>query len=215
MKKIIAINGSPRSGWNTDMMVREAARGAEEAGAEVEVIDLYKLEKLFGCRSCFACKLGRNLGKCVYPDELAPILQSIREADGLILGSPIYLGELSAGLRALFERMVFQRVAYRSEERHYQKERPIPVLLLITSNAPLFTFDDEGYTEMIGRYQADLDRAVGPVETVIADETMQVNDYEKYNWTWFDYEDRRRRRREVFPGQLAEAYQKGAEMVQK
>ena len=43
MKKIIAINGSPRSGWNTDILVREAAAGAAAAGAEVEFIDLYKL----------------------------------------------------------------------------------------------------------------------------------------------------------------------------
>ena len=43
MKSIIAINGSPRSGWNTDILVREAAAGAASAGAEVEVIDLYRL----------------------------------------------------------------------------------------------------------------------------------------------------------------------------
>ena len=45
MKKIIAINCSPRTVWNTASLVREAAKGAEEAGAEVKVIDLYKLEK--------------------------------------------------------------------------------------------------------------------------------------------------------------------------
>ena len=56
MKKIIAINGSPRSGWNTDILVREAAAGAAFTGAEVEVINLYKLEKFTGCVSCFGCK---------------------------------------------------------------------------------------------------------------------------------------------------------------
>ena len=56
MKKIIAINGSPRSGWNTDILVREAAAGAASTGAEVEVIDLYKLDKFTGCVSCFGCK---------------------------------------------------------------------------------------------------------------------------------------------------------------
>lgn len=44
MKKIIVINGNPRSCWNTDILVREAAAGAASAGAEAEVIDLYKLE---------------------------------------------------------------------------------------------------------------------------------------------------------------------------
>ena len=48
MKKIVAINGSPRSGWNTDILVREAAAGAAAAGAEVEMVDLYRLEKFTG-----------------------------------------------------------------------------------------------------------------------------------------------------------------------
>ena len=46
MKKIIAVNGSPRTGWNTDILVREAAAGAASAGAQVEVINLYDLEKI-------------------------------------------------------------------------------------------------------------------------------------------------------------------------
>lgn len=212
MKKIIAINGSPRQGWNTDLCVREAAKGAADAGAEVEIIDLYKINPI-GCRSCFACKTDKNLGKCVYPDELAPVLEKIRNADGLILGSPIYLGEITAGLRALFERMVFQRVAYRADKLYHGKDKELPVLLVITSNAPLFTFEDEGYAQMIERYQREFTKAFGPTNVVIADETMQVNDYEKYNWTRFDYADRRRRRKEVFPKQLEEAYQKGKELA--
>ena len=212
MKKIIAINASPRQNWNTDLMVREAAKGAREAGAEVEVIQLYKLKNTHPCMSCFGCKLEKNLGKCVYPDDFAPVLQSIREADGLILGTPIYLGDITAGLRALYERLIFQKVTYRTDKIYYDDSQ-IPVLFVITSNAPLFTFEDEGYAQMIDHYQKELNRAVGPTSVVIADETMQVNDYEKYNWTRFDYEDRRRRRREVFPEHLKKAYEIGATLV--
>lgn len=50
MKKIIGINASPRTGWNTAALVREAAEGAD-----VKVIDLYKLDKFTGCISCFGC----------------------------------------------------------------------------------------------------------------------------------------------------------------
>jgi len=56
VKKIIAINASPRTAWNTATLVREAAKGAETEGADVNVIDLYKLEKFSGCISCFGCK---------------------------------------------------------------------------------------------------------------------------------------------------------------
>lgn len=77
MKKIVAINASPRASWNTATLVREAARGAESENVEVVVFDLYKLEKFTGCISCFGCKLPANLGKCVCRDGLAPVLDAI------------------------------------------------------------------------------------------------------------------------------------------
>ena len=55
MKKIVAINASPRTTWNTAQLVQAAAQGAEDAGAETEIIHLSKLEPFTGCRSCFAC----------------------------------------------------------------------------------------------------------------------------------------------------------------
>ena len=63
MKKIIAVNASPRKGWNTDTLVSEAARGAQEAGAVVEKFDLYRLEKFTGCISCF----GSGRAECILP----------------------------------------------------------------------------------------------------------------------------------------------------
>ena len=81
MKKIVAINCSPRTAWNTATLVREAARGAEDQGAEVTVIDLYKLEKFTGCVSCFGCKLPDNLGKCVCKDGLYAVLEEIRKIE--------------------------------------------------------------------------------------------------------------------------------------
>ena len=213
MKKIIAINGSPRQGWNMDLMVQEAAKGACSAGAEAEVVQLYKLEKFTGCMSCFGCKSGKNLGRCIYPDDYKPLLEKIREADGLILGTPIYIGDFSARLRCLYERLIFQYGAYHKDFNFNYNEHRIPVLLVITCNAPLFTFDEMGYTPMIERYRAELSRSIGPTEIVIADETMQVSNYEKYDWTLFDYEDRRRRRKDVFPLQLAEAFRMGAKLA--
>ena len=135
MKKIVAINCSPRSAWNTATLVREAARGAEKQGAEVELLDLYKLEKFTGCVSCFGCKLPENLGKCICRDGLAPVLEAIQNADGLIIGSPNYLGDMTAGFRALYERLIFQSLTYKTEFRSYN-EKQIPVMLIMTSNAP-------------------------------------------------------------------------------
>ena len=122
MQKIVAINGSPRAAWNTATLVRDASKGAESRGAEVEIIDLYKLEKFTGCVSCFGCKLPDNLVKCICKDGLAPVLEAIRNADGLIIGSPNYLGDVTAGFRALYERLIFQSLTYKSRVPELQSE---------------------------------------------------------------------------------------------
>ena len=114
-KKIIAINGGPRKGWNTDTLITEAAKGAESAGAIVEKFDLFRLERYTGCISCFGCKSEKNKGRCICRDGLTAVLDAIREADGLIIGSPNYLGEMTASFRALYERLVFQNLTYNRE----------------------------------------------------------------------------------------------------
>ena len=161
MKKIVAVNCSPRAAWNTAALVREAARGAQTQGAEVEIIDLYKLEKFTGCISCFGCKLPDNLGKCICRDGLAPVLEAIRNADGLIIGSPNYLGDVTAGFRALFERLVFQSLTYKTEVRSYNQQK-IPVLMIMTSNASEELYAQIGYNQMLQRYQGTLGTFVGP-----------------------------------------------------
>ena len=88
-------NASSRKGWNTHKMLEAAKAGAEEAGAETELVNLYDI-KFPGCRSCFACKLknATTNGVCALRDELRPILERARQADILVLGSPIYFSYL-------------------------------------------------------------------------------------------------------------------------
>ena len=209
MKKIIAINASPRSGWNTDILVREAAAGAASAGAEAEVIDLYRLEKFTGCVSCFGCKTEAHPGKCICHDGLADVLEKIRHADGLILGSPVYLGDISAGLRALYERLIFQYITYKNEPRSYNQHR-IPVALIVTSNVPA-----EYDAELLARYKGTLEAFIGPTQTLASGNTLQVNHYERYNWTMFNAEEKQQRRETVFPQERKAAFEMGAEMLRE
>lgn len=102
-KKIVVVNAGPRKGWNTDTLVTEAAKGAEAAGAEIIRFDLFRLDKYTGCISCFGCKNEKFKGHCVCMDGLTPVLDAIREADGLIIGSPNYLSEMTASFRALYD----------------------------------------------------------------------------------------------------------------
>ena len=212
MKKIVAINCSPRSTWNTATLVREAAKGAEAQGAEVTVIDLYKLEKFTGCVSCFGCKLPEHLGKCICKDGLAPVLEEIRNADGLIIGSPNYLGDVTAGFRALFERLIFQSLTYKTEFRSYNQKQ-IPVLMIMTSNASEDFYAQIGYDQMLQRYQGSFNTFVGPTKILISSDTLQVKDYSRYNWTMFNPEHKKERHETVFPEDKKKAFDLGAQMV--
>lgn len=212
MGKIIAVNCSPRRTWNTATLVKEAAEGAKSKGAEVEIIDLYKLEKFTGCISCFGCKREPNIGKCICRDGLAPVLDAIREADGLILGTPNYLGDASAGFRALYERLIFQSLTYKKEPKSYN-DRKIPVLLIMTSNAPAGAYEMLGYRKMLNGYKQTLDAFVGETETFVSGNTLQVNDYSVYNWTMFDPKEKQQRREDVFPEECKKVFELGAALI--
>ncbi len=208
-KKIIAVNAGPRKGWNTDTLITEAAKGAESAGAVVERFDLFRLEKYTGCISCFGCKREKNKGHCVCRDGLTEVLDAIRESDGLIIGSPNYLGEMTASFRALYERLVFQNLTY-NRELPCCSQRPIPVLLIMTSNAP-----DTAYLNLLQNYQRTLSGFVGPTELLVSGDTLQLKDYSKMDWPWsmFDPEAKKLRHDTVFPQECAKAYDMGAALV--
>ena len=212
MKHVVAINASPRANWNTARLVEAAAKGAEEAGATTEIIHLYQLEPFKGCISCFGCKLPKTFGKCVVQDGLAGVLDKIRKADGLILGSPNYLSDMTAGFRALYERLVFQSLTY-NKERPNCNEHMIPVLLVHTSNCDESHYDEFGITAMLNNYRRILERFVGPTKVLCYGNTLQVDDYSKFDWTFFDPVEKKARHEKVFPLKVKEAYELGAELI--
>lgn len=210
-KHIIAVNAGPRKGWNTDTLITEAVKGAESAGATVEKFDLFRLEKYTGCISCFGCKREQNKGHCVCRDGLTQVLDAIRASDGLIIGSPNYLSEMTASFRALYERLVFQNLTY-NRETPCCNQKPIPVLLIMTSNAP-----DTAYTNLLQNYQRTLSGFVGPTELLVSGETLQLKDYSKLDWPWtiYDPDARKLRHETVFPQECKKAYEMGAALVAK
>ena len=214
MKTIVAINASPRTEWNTGTLIRDAADGAKSEGAEIKVFDLYKLEKYTGCISCFGCKLAPNEGKCIYKDGLSPVLEAIHNADGLIIGSPNYLGDVSAGFRALYERLIFQSLTYKTDPRSYN-ERKIPVLFIMTSNTPKEFYAPAGYRKMLKGYQKSLEAFVGNTKLFIAGNTLQVKDYSRFNWTMFDPDAKKEHHDKVFPEERKKVFALGAEMIKK
>ncbi len=204
-KKIVVVNAGPRKGWNTDTLLMEAAKGAEAAGAEIVKFDLFKLEKYTGCISCFGCKREKFKGHCICRDGLTPVLDAIREADGLIIGSPNYLSEMTASFRALYERLIFQNLTY-NVENPCCNEHPIPVLFIMTSNAP-----DTMYTGLVENYKNTLTSFVGPAETFVSGNTLQLKDYSKTDWPWtmFNPDEKLQRHETVFPEECKKVFEMG------
>ena len=203
------MNAGPRKGWNTDTLLKEAARGAEDAGAEVQFFDLYRLEKFTGCISCFGCKKEKFKGHCICRDGLTPVLDAIREADGVIIGSPNYLGDMTAMFRALYERLIFQNLTY-NKETPCCNDHPVPVLLVMTSNAP-----EMMYRDVMNNYKGTLDRFVGPTKVFRSGNTLQLKDYSKTDWEWslFDPIAKQKRHETVFPKECEKMYALGSEMA--
>jgi len=211
---VIGINGSPRKGWNTDLLVREALEGAKSRGAETEQVHLYDMT-FQGCTSCFACKRKDFVGlrRCAYADELLPVLNRILRCDALIIGSPIYIGEVSASTRAFIERLIYPCVTYRKDKSTFF-EGSLPVMLIYAMNVSEAQIRENGYDSRFAFYEERFKRFFGgPVRTLTATETLQIDDYNKYEMPMFDEAARKKRREEVFPLDLQKAFDMGADLI--
>jgi multimeric flavodoxin WrbA len=211
--KIIGVNGSPRKAWNTGMLVENALAGAVSRGAETELVELYDM-RFRGCISCFECKRknGPGLGFCALSDELLPVLKRIHLCDGLILGSPMYICEVTSSMRALIERLTFQYITYNSSRRSFL-ERRIPSVLIYTMNVGESILEKSGYSAKFRFYEDLFGSILGPAKTLLSTETLQTNDYSKFEMTLFDESARKKRREEVFPLDMKKAFELGAGLV--
>ncbi len=101
--KVLIINGSPRKDGNTTMALAQMERILVEEGFEVTNVQVGR-EDVRGCVACNGCS---KLGRCVYDDcvnRLAPLFE---EADGLVVGSPVYFGSANATLVAVLDRLFY------------------------------------------------------------------------------------------------------------
>jgi len=104
-RRITFLCGSPRKEGNTNRVVAWVAEAARAAAAEVEIIDLPRLDyKTNGCTACMACKRSEEF-RCVVDDEASPILARLPESDALVFATPVYWFGPSAQLKVFTDRM--------------------------------------------------------------------------------------------------------------
>ena len=101
MKNVLILSTSLRGGSNSELLAKECAKGAEEAGNRVELLSLKgkKIQYCIGCLSCI------KTGKCVQKDDATEIMEKLRRADVLVFATPIYYYEMSGQMKTLLDRM--------------------------------------------------------------------------------------------------------------
>lgn len=103
--KVAAFNGSPKREGNTYHAIRLAADELEREGIEVEIIHVGNTV-VQGCLACGTCGRNRN-ERCVIDDDVNGWIQKMKEADGIILGSPVYYAGLNGTMKAFLDRAFF------------------------------------------------------------------------------------------------------------
>ena len=97
------INGSPRANGNTALALKEMEAVFQQEGIETEIVHVGQLP----IRSCIACGHCSQHGKCVFDDIVNEVAQKFEEADGLVVGSPVYYAAPNPTLSALLTRLFY------------------------------------------------------------------------------------------------------------
>jgi len=213
--KVIVINGSPRKDWNTGTLLKKVLEGVASQNAETELINLYDLQYR-GCTSCFSCKKKDGVRVCAMKDDLTPILDKLRTADGIAFGSPIYFMNVTAGMAAFLERFLFPYGIY-SAEIPSVFPRKIPSGFLYTMNIK------REQTERVELLKASLkpfelfiERTLGEKpETLYSYNTYQYSDYSKYEHSIFSEPEKAKHKKEQFPIDCEQAFQLGTRLARK
>lgn len=212
MKRVIVLNASPRKNWNTSKMCESFANGVKDSGAEAEIINLYDVD-FKGCRSCFACKLkgGKSFGRCGYPDGLSPVLDKISQADGVVLASPIYFGDVTGVARMLIERLFFPFFEYKEGYPSIAPKK-LKTAVIYTMNVNE-NMANEIYSDLFNKVEGFMEIAFSKPQRICAFDTYQFPDYDKYVCEVFDKNHKLQQKEEQFPKDLEKAYQAGLNML--
>lgn len=139
MSNILIIQGGGRCNGNTMHLVNAFAKGAEEAGHQIELISLNKLN-VQGCMGCNACRYGKP---CIQKDDFNELVPKIKAADCIVFASPLYYWTLSSKIKAFIER--FYCIAIEDKTPPYGRYEKYPIkdcaLLMTSADNFFWTFE--------------------------------------------------------------------------
>lgn len=156
MKEIVIVNGSPRMDGNTSTLLNAVARGAEDGGAAIKFYTLFKM-KYMACQGCFSCRINDD---CIIRDGLHDLLQRIKAAHGVVIGSPIYMMQVTGPVKNMYDRF------FPLTDTEYKPRFGIKKMLAIYSQG----FGDPQMFESYFEYTAAIFPALGfdLIETIVS-----------------------------------------------
>jgi len=213
--KVVAVNGSPRKTWNTATLLQKALDGAKSIGAQTEFIHLYDLD-FKGCTSCFTCKEKDtgHAGHCAMQDGLTNVLEEILGCDVLLLGSPIYFGNITGEMHSFLERLLFSNLSYNSTSHRSVFQGKLSSGFIYTMNVPEESVKQNNYEVLFHHYGDLLQRLFnGTSEFLLSTDTYQFEDYSKYEVPMFNEKHKSQVRAEQFPIDSQKAFDMGARLA--
>ena len=219
MKKVIVLNCSPRKNFNTANLLKEAKRGAETSGANVEFYNLYDYN-FKGCMSCFACqrKNSTTEGVCAIPDEIQPILKKCISADAIILGTPVYFSYPTGVFRSFIERLMFANHTYLIDKENgglkRRLDKIIPTGVIFTMNCPEELANNINYPVILNENVKSLNHIMGYAEGLYVYDTKQFTDFSKYNCDLFDEKQKTAIQETQFPRDIENAFNFGKKLTE-
>jgi multimeric flavodoxin WrbA len=213
LMKLIAICGSARKQGNTAKMLHQVIEGAKSVGAETEFLNLFDLNYK-DCISCYTCKLknSKSFGHCTVNDELKPVLERIEQSDVIVLGSPIYYGNLSGQMRSFTDRLLFQYLDYGGTGKG-PRPKNFKTALIATMNG-----NDESYVkrrvkDTLAIFSEIMDHTLGSCELLTLTDTALFDDYSNYVYLMPDKEEKSNRVDKISVEYLQKAFDLGVRLI--
>ena len=118
-------------------------------------------------------------------------------------------GNVCRSTGCIYNGFCMEKQVFKSKENPCCNERKIPVILVMTSNAP-----DTMYEGLLKNYQQTLNTFIGPTEVFVSGDTLQISDYSKLDWKWsiFDPESKKARHETVFPQECSRIFEMGKKL---
>jgi len=104
---VVAFNGSGRKNGNTYLLLKAVLEELQKEGIETELVQMAEREPIQGCMACLKCKQQKNMKCAIETDPFNDYFEKISKSDGILLGSPVYFSDITAGMKALIERCGF------------------------------------------------------------------------------------------------------------